>query len=219
MRKKAYQILYIILFVALSSGVILTAAGFCYAQDFNRMYLGAAGEMTHYNLELDNDASVEGISADGPAVGVFGGFGMMVNPNTYFGMEANVGIHSADSSLKVDNYTGEADIEETFGLSGRVGYVLDNWLIYGLLGVQSTKIDVNAEYEDPQGDIYGVSDDNNFNGVRIGTGVEYQTDRNAFFRSEYSYTMYDEETLRDNGYYVDVEPRAGKIQFAVGSRF
>ena len=177
--------------------------GVTYAQDFNGGYIGGTVGMSHYNLELnDNDLTFDGISADGPNFGIIGGFGKNIKNNMYVGFEGNFGYNTAEVEISTANDNIELEAEDSFGFSGRIGHIVNSWMTYGLVGWQQVSMEASVN---------NVSDDEDFNGFRLGIGVEHQIQKEIFLRGEYSCTMYNEEH--------NFEPTAGNFQLGLGFRF
>lgn len=114
--------------------------------------------------------------ADGISGGVYGGYGRTMPHNLYLGLEANAGYSDADGGV------GGADVEidETYGVSLRPGYVLnENTLLYTRVGWQRTAFEASS----PTG-----SNDSMREGLRTGVGVDFAMSENFIFRTEYNYT-------------------------------
>ena len=220
MQVKVRQLLYVFLAMTLSLCFFLATAGVTYAQDFDGGYIGYNLGIANYNAGLDHDweggEHLENISNDF-SYGLIGGYGM-VKDNSYFSIEGNFKYNVADyewnAGGKSNNYE-QIEINETFGISGRLGYVVKNWLIYGLLGWQKTNINAELYYGTKYSEYSGKE---SFNGFRRGIGIEYQTSDNIFFRCQYSYTKYEEGTLSDNNvnFYID---HASNSQLIYGISF
>lgn len=179
---------------------------------FHGFYAGAFAGLALFDAELSYAGnSTEGLAATGLSNGVFVGSGTMYE-RIYFSVEGNVAFHNADFSENLGANDFEADVEETYGVSGRIGgLIARNVLTYFRGGWQHVNIDVS--------DNTGWSEDQRFNGVRLGLGLEYQTNQNVFIRSEYSYTLYYEETLTDGAADYEINPDAGLFQLGIGYRF
>lgn len=203
--------LVIILFTGM--GLILGVSGNSHAQNFDGGYLGASAGMAHYSAEIsEGGASMDGISADDPVFGIIAGYGGSLSDNKYFGIEGNVGMNTADLELSAGDEKIEIDAEETYGISARLGYTQGNWMAYGLMGWQWVNMDAKYRFYDADSDSFeSFSEDEDFNGFRVGVGAEYQSAEQLFLRGEYSYTMYNEEGV--------VEPDAGVFQLSIGLRF
>jgi outer membrane immunogenic protein len=179
---------------------------------FHGFYAGALAGLATFDSELDYAGnSTEGLAATGLSNGVFVGSGT-VYEGVYFAVEGNLAFHNADFSENLGAFGIEADVEETYGVSGRIGgFPAQELLAYVRGGWQEVNIDVS--------DNTGWSEDKRFDGVRLGLGVEYQTNQNVFLRGEYSYTLYHEQTLNGGGAEYEIDPDAGLFQLGLGYRF
>ena len=179
---------------------------------FHGFYAGGFAGLALFDAELSYAGnSTEGLAATGLSNGVFVGSETMYE-RIYFSVEGNVAFHNADFSESLGANEFEADVEETYGVSGRIGgLIARNILTYFRGGWQQVNIDVS--------DNTGWSEDQRFNGVRLGLGMEYQTNQNVFIRSEYSYTLYYEETLTGGAADYEINPDAGLFQLGIGYRF
>lgn len=203
-----------ILAVVIGLGIILAVTGtYSKASEFTGIYVGGSTGLSNYGVELNyEDDYIDGLSAAGfNQFGIFAGTGA-AHRNIYYGVEANLGIHNADFSSEIgDDFSFESDIEETYGVTGKLGYVsFDNILTYVLFGWQWTNIDSTIRIN---GDEY--SDDKEFDGLSLGAGVEHQLSEGIFFRGEYSYTLYGEESIDE----VDIDPHGVNFRLSMGYRF
>jgi len=171
---------------------------------FHGVYAGGFAGISSLDFELDSGGdSIDGLAASGFSNSVFLGTGTVYN-NVFFALEGNLGYHNADFSIDVGDYNLEADVEEEYGVNARVGGLLsESVLTYALAGWQQINIDVS--------DNTGFSEGEQFNGIKLGLGMEYQTTQNVFFRGEYNYTLFNEEK--------NIEPRMGQFQLGIGFRF
>lgn len=206
MRQTFRLFLHAIFTLAFGIGAVLSTAITVHAQNFTGPYLGATVGMAHYNTKISGEEfSIDGLGADGPNFGVVLGIGN-TSGNVYYGVEGNFGLNSGDFSTRTGNEKVEMDVEETYGVSASLGFIMGDWMPYGLVGWQRVKLDVLAT-----GPMASVSDDETFDGFRAGAGLEYQGYGPVFFRGEYNYIGYRSED--------GVKPRAGIFQFVTGVRF
>ncbi len=198
--------LHAIFTLAFGIGAVLSTAIPVHAQNFTGPYLGATVGMAHYNTKISgDDFSIDGLAADGPNFGVVLGIGNTAG-NVYYGVEGNFGLNSGDYSFRDGDWKQEIDVDETYGVSASLGFIMGDWMPYGLVGWQRVKLDVLVT-----GPTASISDDETFDGFRAGAGVEYQGYGPVFFRGEYNYIGYRSENI--------VKPRAGIFQFVTGLRF
>ena len=77
---------------------------------------------------------------EGPAFGAFGGY-MWGNGALVYGAEAAItfgGVYEVDQDGS-DSYKDEYEYQRFFDLKGRVGYAVNNFLVYGTLGMSRTE--------------------------------------------------------------------------------
>ena len=182
------------LIFAVTCAACLSIAGTASAQDsiFEGWYLGAQAGYSDTSADLTG-AVVDSGDGDGIGGGAFIGFGG-TNGILYGSIEAEIGYDGADWSQSRAGGTDEVETELTYGVGFRVGAVVaDNLLIYGRIGFIRT----NADYS-----FTGIgSGDEDFNGGRIGGGVEGKFG-SVGVRGEYTYTNYEENTVLG----VEVDP-------------
>jgi outer membrane immunogenic protein len=165
----------------------LSMAGAASAQEsvFEGVYVGGQAGYSVINVEV----SVTGVGSadddmDGFGGGGFVGFGG-TNGSLYGSIEAEVGYDGADWSATSGGLTVDIEAQMTYGVGFRVGAVVaDNFLIYGRVGWIRTNIEASATG-------FG-SDDEDFDGLRFGGGVEGMLADNIGIRGEYTYTSYDD---------------------------
>ena len=142
---------------------------------------------------------------DGFGGGAFIGFGWVSN-QVYGGLEAEVGYDGADWSGNILGTPADLEAQLTYGLSGRVGGVIaDKYLIYGRVGWVQTNFELSTS---------GFGSDNEyFNGIRFGGGVETMLSNNLSARAEYTYTIY-EDALDIPGLDLDINQHLVRIGVA-----
>lgn len=145
-------------------------------------YAGAhAGyTMGSYTGTLSNGTTTNvDISGNSLSGGLFGGYTHQLNPNWVVGGEADITwMNTKDGRTYASNvYNGGS----TWGgsLRGRVGYVWDQFLIYGTGGLALG----NVEFKGP-----GGNTSNTKFGYVLGAGVEGKITEQLFARAEYLYT-------------------------------
>lgn len=136
------------------------------------------------------------MGAIGESYGLFAGWGQEFG-NWYLGAE----LDASDSSAgwyhrkdKDDARTGHVDKNFGYGLSARVGYVLDGGLLYGKLGLVRTGFDTYYT-ENQYAPAGAFSKDHDEDGVRWGVGLEIPASPNLFVRMDYGQTLYDSHNV------------------------
>jgi hypothetical protein len=163
---------------------------------FSGFYLGA--QLGHGGLTTTTFAPRDGGGSDtddmggfGTRYALFGGWGTEVN-NWYLGLELDGGdsnvnwYHRKDKLQSVTTYV---DKDSSYGLSARVGYLLDGGLLVGKLGLVRT--DFHSYYAENQFLGGAFDQKHRETGTRFGLGLEIPASRNLFVRTDYSVTRYD----------------------------
>ncbi|HVC50107.1 MAG TPA: outer membrane beta-barrel protein [Burkholderiales bacterium] len=120
--------------------------------------------------------------------GIFAGYGINFNP-WYLGIELNGNVsnlnwnHNHLPNQRIFN----VEQQNSYGISGRLGYVLDSGMIYGRVGLAQT--DFYTTYTLDNGVTF--TQNNGQYGRRYGFGTEAWAGGNAFWRLDYTYTTYD----------------------------
>lgn len=111
---------------------------------------------------------------DGLLYGIGIGYDFNAGP-VVLGVEADV----TDSTTKIAGIVSDRDLY----VGARVGTVVGQSLLYAKAGY------TNARLESPVGNA-------NFDGVRLGAGVEYALGGNMFLKGEYRYSNYEADLSR-----------------------
>ena len=170
---------------------------------FNHAFTGDPQEIIAPQKALPNSyGENEDITAFGAFGGAQVGYNHQLNPNWVIGVEADLaasGIKAKDSWSNNWNDGEEVqtrDMEtmiDWFGtIRGRLGYAMDNLLIYGTGGAAYGSVKTSASYENAwnygeyrYGDSFSHSD-TKF-GWTAGAGFEYGVTENITFKTEYLY--------------------------------
>ncbi len=169
----------------LVASISITGVAFAQTSLFDGVYVGGQVGYSNINVEL----TVAGLGSaddnlDGFGGGGFTGYGVINGPY-YVAVEAELGYDGADWSATSGGLTLDIEAQLTYGVGFRVGYVVaDNVLLYGRVGWIRTNIEASATG-------FG-SDDEDFDGLRVGAGVEGMLADNIGVRGEYTYTIYED---------------------------
>lgn len=123
--------------------------------------------------------------------GVFIGYGFTRN-RFYVGLEGELEDSNAEWDHERSPRGRDFSVEkmDTWGISLRGGYVLDNGsLLYARVGKARTRF--NTTWVKGENRISDVDRDDTVSGTRLGVGAELPISRRAFARLDYSYTDYD----------------------------
>jgi outer membrane immunogenic protein len=146
--------------------------------------------------------------------GVFLGFGGR-NSRLYGAVEGDFSINNNEKSYSSGSDSLKIEQGRTFGVSGLVGYyVTDQAMIYGRAGWAQTKFEATVNTSDGS-----ASEDDNFNGFRLGGGADFMFTSNLFARAEYSHTWYGENTYISGTNSISLEPSEDLFLVGVGYRF
>lgn len=137
---------------------------------------------------------VDGGEADGVTYGAGVGYDLQ-RGNAVFGIEAEVSDSSADECVADFDITGDelcARAGRDLYVGGRVGAVLGrNALLYAKAGYTNARF--RLDYEDgTAATLADFSVGENLDGVRVGAGVEYALNSNAYLKTEYRYSNYEQ---------------------------
>jgi len=164
------------------------------AVDWSGFYLGVHAGWTQANVEDSYDLVVPfDFNADGFMGGALAGYNIQTG-NVVFGLEGDVSFGSVSDKGLCDGTTTPAcggsgtnpdfDLDTTGSLRGRLGFAMDQLLIYGTAGVALA----DASVSDP---LQGGSDSKTHWGYVVGGGGEWMIMENASIRLEYLYANYE----------------------------
>lgn len=200
-----------------------------FAYDWSGLYIGVHGGIGGgtFKHAFDHTASpldeigdyrlTEDITAFGAFGGVQVGYNHQLGPNWVAGVEADLsasGIKAKDSRsynwIDLGEF-GNRDVETKiawFGtLRGRLGYAMDNFLIYGTGGAAYGSIKTSAVDNDYWDDgASGNSRSHSFSNTKLGwtagAGFEYGLTENITLKTEYLYVdLGSIETSGDNDFH------------------
>jgi len=174
------------LIAALAAGTLATPA---FAQD--------QGNLSGFRIEglVGYDRpSIQDESADGVAYGVGVGYDFQ-SGNAVFGLEAEATDSSANERVAGVVIPGD-ELRVRSGrdlyVGGRVGAVVGGrTLLYAKAGYTNAR--VRVDYEDgTAGTVNDFTDRTNLDGVRAGAGAQFSIGSNAFLKTEYRYSNYQD---------------------------
>lgn len=141
---------------------------------------------------------VSGDHSDGIQYGVGLGYDFR-SGNALFGIEGEAGDSSADECATGINRVGDklcAEAGRDLYVGGRVGALVGpSTLLYAKAGYANTRLrlDYDANLAGTTGDFTSKGD---YDGIRVGAGVEQAIGRNAFVKAEYRYSNYEQGYAR-----------------------
>lgn len=196
---------------------------------FDGLYTGTAlGHGTLYSETSgsrgDGGSDVSPHGADGFGELLFAGYGRQFG-RWYLGAEAEGEISQSEWSFaksKDDARSSSLEKEDSFGLSLRGGYVVDNGtLLYLRAGRVETRFDSFYTVNNQPASA-GHRDDRQ-SGTRLGLGADMPAGERLFLRMEYAYTDYDAYSVPysdDDGSTAErFAPEEGQFRIGLGWRF
>lgn len=121
--------------LASSAAVLLTVASASFAQDLTGFYAG--GSMaTHSGSQVYNGDAGDPYDLEGPAFGLFAGY-MMTSGNLSYGGEiaaSRGGVYEYFAPSDT-TYKDEYEYTSFIDLKGRLGYTMNNVMLYGTVGL------------------------------------------------------------------------------------
>lgn len=188
--------------VAFAASLSMMGVASAQESNFEGLYVGAQAHYSIINVDVTTSAGSADDDMEGFGGGGFVGFGG-TSGNLYGSIEAEVGYDGADWSATSGGLTADVEAQLTFGLSFRVGAVVaDDFLIYGRVGWIRTNTELSVTN-------LGSADED-FDGGRIGVGVEGVFVDNIGIRGEYSYTMY-EDPFEASGVEFDINQHLFRV--------
>ncbi|MBF0462711.1 MAG: porin family protein [Magnetococcales bacterium] len=186
---------------------LLGMGGTATAAPYNGFYVGPELGVDHdlvksHYEDPSNSYDQDGSGSDGINCGVFGGYQVKTG-NGVFSFEAN---YEGSSSRYHDSAGFSIRDKWSYGLSGRVGYLIRNALLYGRLGWVRTRF---AVADNP---VFSVGND--LDGVRLGAGIETGLTNTLSLRGEYLFTHYEDWVVKQALASYRFSPDKG--QFKVG---
>lgn len=172
-------------------------------------YAGFSVGYQDIDVDIDHRPySIEGVSGNGTSFRAVLGYDSHNVAEPYLiGVEANIAQGGAKARESVGALRSTLSAEESYGVAARFGgHVGDEVAAYGLLGYQRTN------FESRTGTF---SDDANFDGLRLGAGVDFRVAPQLDLRAQYARTWYNSRTFDD----VKVDPEESTFEAGVIYRF
>lgn len=198
--------------VSLSFVAMTASAGFAQGSDWTGAY---GGLVASFNTGTNNYMTriemtlIEGpFYLEGKTLGAFGGY-LWGTGKIVYGAEAEVSVGKVYEVEQSDGYSYEDryQYERFYDLKGRFGYIVDDFLIYGTLGVSRAlyKSDI-GEYENHT----------NSTGTLYGLGVDYKFSDRYFGGVELLRRNFD---FYDAGQGLDIPGQINTLTLRVGMAF
>lgn len=115
--------------------------------------------------------------------------------NALFGVEAEISDSTLDECVENVDLTGDelcVQAGRDLYVGGRAGFVVGrNLLVYGKAGYTNGRVAI--DYEDgTAGTALDFQEGENLDGVRVGGGLEFALGTNAYVKTEYRYSNYEQ---------------------------
>ena len=128
--------------------------------------------------------------------------------NHYGVIKLQFGLDGAGDAETIGATTFSLEARESYGVSLRGGVTLaENLLLYGRLGFQGTDVELAVSGID-------IDDEKDFNGLRVGGGIEALIGKNFSLRAEYLYTSNNDPRVEPG-----VEPYESEHRVRFGGSF
>jgi outer membrane immunogenic protein len=191
--------------VAFAASLSMAGAASAQKSNFEGPYVGGQAGYSIINVDITTSAGSADDDMEGFGGGGFVGFGG-TNGSLYGSIEAEVGYDGASWSTVSGGLTVDVEAQLTYGVGFRIGVVVaDNLLIYGRVGWVRTNTELSVTS-------LGSADED-FDGGRIGGGVEGMLADNIGVRGEYTYTMY-EDPFSASGVEFDINQHLFRVGVA-----
>ncbi len=142
-------------------------------------YVGAHGGYGRQDVEVSGVPGFTVPDLEGGVVGIHGGYNYVVR-GFLFGIEGDLSLANVDSSVSFGPLTLETSLSRVASVRGRVGYVFDQFMVFGTLGVAQLKYEVNLS-----AGLAGLDDSGTERALAYGGGAEWRLMPGVSLRGEY----------------------------------
>lgn len=171
---------------------------------WNGVYGGVLGGYQWQSVGVMSGTDIDGVN--GKELGGFIGYNQALGNALVGGLE----LQGAYSGAKESNggITARQDYETS--LRARMGYALEQNMIYGLAGLSAARVELDD----------GASTDKKWlKGWTVGAGVEREFSNNVFGRVEYDYTKYGEKGFDLSSGNANADLAGHGLKVGVGLQF
>jgi outer membrane immunogenic protein len=205
----------------LTSAVLTTSAYASSNNDMTGLYVGGNigyGSGTNHILAEDEDVPGDVMHLKSGMKGMGGGlhlgFQQMFN-NLVAGIETSASLNNSNGiGINMKNGTENLRIsvkrKNSFGVSGRLGTIINNWLVYGKIGYENAKFCFSAKDESES-----EYKSRRLNGFVPGIGFETLLTQNVMLGAEWSYAMYKNKNFDE----TKIKARVGDFKLRVSYKF
>ena len=205
-------------FVALSTslqaetvnyGGAYIGANIGYSAGKTQMTTGSLGG-GNWGTVASNSLKADDISIKGATGGLHGGYGHMVLPQLYLGLDATAALEGVDGkqnqSRVINNsvtFNTSSKKKDSFGLAARIGTPIDRFLVYAKLGVVSSNFEHSAQTTSTvspavAADNAIVKESKSLTAFAPGLGFETMLTKNIMAGGEYTYLQYGKHSMTLN---------------------
>lgn len=132
-----------------------------------------------------------------------------------YGVEGGLNLTRTRASVSSGTASASMRINPFADLRGRVGYAVNDGLIYAVGGLSAGRI----RYAASDGVTSDINSTYNAVGYSVGVGYEQQIGNNWSMRGEYSYTQYRGRDLTDGVHTTRATPDFHSVRFGLNRRF
>lgn len=132
-----------------------------------------------------------------------------------YGVEGGLNLSRTRDSISMGPASASMRINSFADLRGRVGYAMNDGLIYATGGLSAGRI----QYAASDGVTSDINETYNRLGYSVGLGYEQQIGNNWSMRGEYSYTQYRGRDLTDGVHTTRATPDFHSVRFGLNRRF
>jgi outer membrane immunogenic protein len=166
-------------------------------------YLGIMGGYGWLDADFNGAGNPDHHNFGGGQLGGFAGWNMQFDNAIVVGIEGDVQYNWNEENFRGANLR----TDWAGAVRGRLGYAMDNVLIYGAAGWTATNANMNFGA--------GPNRDRTFNGYTVGAGVDYKMTDSMFARVEYRFNNFGDRNI--GGTNVNMDQHA--ITVGLGFKF
>ena len=183
-------------------------------------FLGGAHALWTDDFYRNNNHGHAELPIDGVEGGGWVGYNMYVSPKWIAGAEFDLGLSNASETTEVfDNDLTYASVNHFGSLRGRLGYVMDNVMLYGTAGLAFANLTEDLQKGRNAGEQL-VRDNMYHWGYTLGGGAEYAFTDRWVGRLEYLYAKYNQDSFRNaDGQLAEFNNQLHQVRVGVSYQF
>jgi len=179
---------------------------------FDGAYMGGAFTLGKFDTDasVTPNATSTSASAKKFSGGIYGGFGKQMD-QLYFGLEGGFYLdRNPQAKFNFGTTSTGLKAKNTFDLSGRVGFVADRALFYGLGGFTNTNFETIG---------LASNESKRLSGFRYGGGVEFSLTPELSLRAEYTRANYKKWDVASGSDMINFDPNDNRFLIGASLRF